>query len=381
MRFTASMCSFITVRQQAKKLFTRMMSIDMRSDTVTQPTQEMRTAMANAAVGDDVYGEDPTVNRLQAKIATILGKEAALYFPSGTMANLAGIMVHASRRGDEIIIGDRSHISQWEQGGVAQIGGVFPRQVRNLPDGTLDLEELQSKIYDGGRDGHRGHTRLVCLENTQNYWGGVPLPLDYMDKLFAIMSKHDIKIHVDGARLFNAATACNVAPSRLVEHADSVSVCLSKGLCAPVGSLLAGSRDFIDQAHRIRKSLGGGMRQAGVLAAAGIVALDTVVPRLEMDHRNARLFAELVSKVSDCGVRVDMGQVQSNMVLLRFKDARLAPGQMIERLRDPIDPATVPVVKVDATDDKTIRIVTHQQITEEHVKVAAARVIAVLLQE
>ena len=370
------MCSL--VRHQAKKLFTRMMSIDMRSDTVTQPTQEMRTAMANAAVGDDVYGEDPTVNQLQAKIATILGKEAALYFPSGTMANLTAIMVHASRRGDEIIIGDLSHIGLWEQGGVAQIGGIFPRQVRNLPDGTLDLEELQSKIFNGGRDGHRCHTRLVCLENTQNYCGGVPLPLDYIDKLFAITSKHDIKIHVDGARLFNAATACKVAPSRLVEHADSVSVCLSKGLCAPVGSLLAGSRDFIDRAHRIRKSLGGGMRQVGVLAAAGIVALDTVVPRLEMDHRNARLFAELVSKASDYGVTVDMGQVQSNMVLLRFKDARLTPGQVIERLRYSSNPATVPVVLVDAPNDKTIRIVTHQQITEEHVKAAAARVIDVL---
>lgn len=356
----------------------RMMSIDMRSDTVTKPTQEMRAAMMNAVVGDDVYGDDPTVAALQEKVASILGKESALFFPSGTMANLASLMVHASRRGDEVIIGDRCHIGVWEQGGVAQLGGIFPRQVRNLDDGTLDLEELQSKIFPGGRDGHLTHTRLVCVENTHNYHCGAPIPVKFMEQLHAITSKQGIKIHVDGARLFNAATALNVEPSLLVQHADSVSICLSKGLGAPIGSLLAGTKEFIDQAHRVRKSLGGGMRQVGVLAAAGIVALDTIVPLLGADHRNAKLFAELLSNASHLGMKVDLKRVRSNMVVLSFDGTGLSAAEVVEKLENPKDPSTTHIVKVATVTEKTIRAVVYHQISEEQIRIAAKRVLEVL---
>lgn len=347
----------------------------MRSDTVTKPTGEMRTAMMNAEVGDDVYGEDPTVIKLQMKLAGILGKESALFFPSGTMANLTSVMVYANRRGDEIIIGDRSHISQWEQGGVAQVGGVFPRQVRNLKDGTLDLEELQDKIYKGGHDGHLCHTRLVVVENTHNYCGGAPIPLEFMEKLHSITTTNDLKIHVDGARLFNAATALNVAPAELVKYADSVSICLSKGLGAPVGSLLVGSKEFIDKAHRIRKLLGGGMRQIGVLAAAGIVALDTIVPRLETDHCNAKLFAELLSGASKLGMSVD--PVHSNMIVLRFDGSGIGPEELVDRLELPNDDLIVKVGVV--TPKQSIRAVVHHQIGEEQVRMAAKKIMDILL--
>ena len=361
-------------RQTNKTILNRMMSIDMRSDTVTKPTDEMRTAMMNAEVGDDVYGEDPTVAKLQTKLAGILGKESALFFPSGTMANLAGVMVHADSRGDEIIIGDRSHISQWEQGGVAQIGGIFPRQVRNLGDGTLDLEELQSKIYEGGYDGHCCHTRLVCVENTHNYCGGAPITLEFMEKLYSITNSNDIKIHVDGARLFNAATALKINPADLVKRADSVSICLSKGIGAPVGSLLVGTKEFIDKAFRIRKSLGGGMRQIGVLAAAGIVGLDTIVPRFETDHRNAKLLAQLLSSASNLGMSVDT--VHTNMVMMRFDGTGISHEELVDRLEQPIDDVVVKVCTVVNT--KAVRAVVHHQISEEQVRVVAKRIMVVL---
>ena len=238
------------------RAFARMTSIDMRSDTVTKPTEEMRHAMINAEVDDDVYGQDPTVAKLQEKLAAILCKKSGLFFPSGTMANLTSLMVHADRRGDEVILGDRSHIAMWEQGGVAQIAGVFPRQVRNLPDGTLDLEELQGKIFYGGQDGHQCCTRLVCVENTHNYCGGKAISANFMEKLYSITKDKGIKIHVDGARLFNAATALGVEASELVKHADSVSICLSKGLGAPVGSVVVGTKEFTDRCRRVRKVLG-----------------------------------------------------------------------------------------------------------------------------
>lgn len=347
--------------------------IDMLSDTVTKPTQEMRVAMMNAEVGDDVYNEDPTVCILQKRIASMLGKEAALFFPSGTMANITALMVHASKRGDEIIIGDRSHICIWEQGGVAQLGGIFPRQVRNLENGTLDLDELETKLQTGGRDGHFCNTKLVCVENTHNFSGGRVLSLEYMEKLHAITNKNGLLIHVDGARLFNAATALNVEPAVLVQYADSVSTCLSKAIGAPIGSVLSGSQAFIDEAHRIRKVLGGGMRQVGVLAAAAIVGLDTVLPHFERDHRNAKLLAQLLSKCPR--LVIDLEQVQTNMVLFSISSSyKLSGNELIKRLENPSDPTTTPVVRISEMDKTRLRAVLHHQVSEEDVKIAAKRI-------
>ncbi|MEZ4683833.1 MAG: low-specificity L-threonine aldolase [Caldilineaceae bacterium] len=244
--------------------------LDLRSDTVTKPTAAMRQAMAEAEVGDDVYGEDPTINRLEAMTAEMLGKEAALYVASGTMGNLTAVLAHCNR-GDEIILGDRCHIFRSEQGGAAALGGVHPMAIRNQADGTLDLAEVEANIR--GDNEHYPVTKLICVENTHNFCGGRVLSLDYMDAIGDLAHQHGLKLHVDGARLWNAAVALGVAPARLLKHADTASVCLSKGLAAPVGSLVAGDKAFIARARRMRKVAGGGMRQAGILAAAGIVAI------------------------------------------------------------------------------------------------------------
>ena len=259
--------------------------IDLRSDTVTQPTEAMRQAMANAPVGDDVYGEDPTVNRLQEMAAALLGKEAALFVPSGTMGNLAAVLAHCGR-GDEVILGDQSHTFLFESGAYLGAGGVHSRQIPNSQIGSLDLDDIRRAVRPD--DAHFPVTRLIALENTHNRCGGVVLTPDYMQSVAELARAHGLKVHLDGARLFNAAVALGVEPAALAAPVDSVTFCLSKGLCAPVGSVLCGSHDFIARAHRVRKQLGGGMRQAGVLAAAGIVALETMIPRLEEDHQRAK---------------------------------------------------------------------------------------------
>ncbi len=256
--------------------------IDLRSDTVTLPTPAMRQAMAEAEVGDDVYGEDPTVNRLQQLAASLVGKEAGLFVPSGTMSNLAAVLAHCNR-GDEVILGNKSHTYLFEGGGLSALGGVHSCQIPNQPDGTLALEDIQNAIRPN--DIHQPPTRLVCLENTHNRCGGVALSPEYTRQVAELARQHNLSLHLDGARLFNAAVAQGVRAKELAGPADSVSICLSKGLSAPVGSVLCGSKEFIQRALRIRKQLGGGMRQAGILAAAGIVALETMVERLADDHR------------------------------------------------------------------------------------------------
>jgi threonine aldolase len=244
----------------------KMDVIDLRSDTVTRPTPAMREAMARAQVGDDVMGEDPTVNRLEAMSAEYMGKEAGLFVPSGTMGNLAAVLVHCNR-GDEVIMGDMAHTFLKEAGGVAALGGVHTFTLRNHPDGTLDLDELRSAIRED--DVHHPITRLVVLENTHNRCGGVALNVDYMRQAGDIVREHGLQLHLDGARIFNAAAACGVPAAELTAQVDSVTFCLSKGLCAPVGSVLCGTVDFIQKARRIRKQLGGGMRQAGILGCGG----------------------------------------------------------------------------------------------------------------
>lgn len=299
--------------------------IDLRSDTVTQPTAEMREAMAAAEVGDDVYGDDPTVNRLEAMAAERMGKQAALFVPSGTMGNLAAILSHCGR-GDEMILGDKAHSFMFEAGGAAAVGGVQPRTVPNLADGTMSPEAIMAAIRPTGDD-HFPTSRLVCLENTQNLCGGAVLGVSYMREVGELAHAHGLKLHLDGARIFNAAAATGNPAAMLAADADSVTFCLSKGLSAPVGSVLCGGREFISRAHRIRKQLGGGMRQAGILAAAGIVALEKMADRLGEDHARARRLAVELGAIP--GVGVDNPEPASNMVYLTFDSASELTGEMI----------------------------------------------------
>ena len=286
-----------------------MRIIDLRSDTVTRPTTAMRRAMSDAEVGDDVFGEDPTVNRLEEMVAKRLGKEAALFVASGTMANLVSQLTHCGR-GNEVILGDQSHIFFYEQGGSSALGGIHPRTVPNQPDGKLALPDIEVAVRTD--DIHFPRTSLIVLENTHNRCNGTPLDTDYMHSVGEIARRYGLKVHVDGARLFNAEVALGVEARDLVAEADSVSICLSKGLAAPVGSVVSGTNDFISEARRVRKLLGGGMRQAGVLAAAGIVALTEMVDRLEDDHINSRRLAEGLVDVD--GLSIDPNRVKTNIV-------------------------------------------------------------------
>ena len=332
--------------------------IDLRSDTVTQPTPEMRRAMAEAEVGDDVYGDDPTVNRLQTMAAALLGKEAAILVPSGTMGNLASILAHCDR-GDEMILGDRAHTYIYEAGGAAALGGVHPRTVPTLADGRLPLPAIEAAIRPTG-DAHFPVTRLVCLENTHNLCGGAVLDVEYMQAVGALAHEHGLTLHLDGARIFNASAALGVPAAKLAEPFDSVTFCLSKGLCAPVGSLVCGSREFIHRVHRARKMLGGGMRQAGVLAAAGIVGLDQMVDRLAEDHQRARRLAEGLRALA--GVEVDNDPPQSNMVYLNFSDpARQKWPGVKEAMAEK-------GIRVSPREGMRMRLVTHYWIDDEAVE-------------
>ena len=305
------------------------MRIDLRSDTVTQPTPEMRRAMAEAEVGDDVFGEDPTINRLEALAAERLGKEAALFVPSGTMANLAAVLTHCGR-GDEMILGDLSHTFLYEAGGAAALGGVHPRTLPTAPDGRLDLQAIEDAIRPD--DVHFPTTRLVCLENTHNRCGGAVLDAHYLRQVGELARRKGLRLHIDGARIFNAAAALDTPVRELAAPADSIAFCLSKALSAPVGSLLCGTSEFIRAARRTRKQLGGGMRQAGILAAAGIVALETMPGRLAQDHRRARALAQGLTAQS--GLDVENPEPASNMIYFRLTPAAgLDAAELRDRLK------------------------------------------------
>lgn len=280
--------------------------IDLRSDTVTLPSPAMRQAMANAELGDDVFGEDPTVNKLEAMAAERLGKEAAVFVSSGTQGNLLGVLSHC-QRGDEYLVGRAGHIFRAEAGGTAVLGSAFPFPIDNEPDGTLNLETIEASIKPD--DPHYPQTKLLCLENTHT---GKVLPLDYLAEANALARKHKIGLHLDGARVFNAAIKQAVDIKEITRHFDTVSFCLSKGLSAPVGSVLVGPADHIQRARRLRKLVGGAMRQAGVLAAAGIVALTDMVERLSDDHDNARKLAEGLANIP--GYSLDLDTVHTNMI-------------------------------------------------------------------
>jgi threonine aldolase len=338
-----------------------MKCVDLRSDTVTNPTAAMRKAMAEASVGDDVYGEDPSVNRLQQMAATMLEKEAGLFVPSGTMGNLAAILAHCGR-GDEAILGNLSHTFLYEAGGISALGGIHPCQIPNQPDGTLTLEDIRAAIRPD--DPHHPITRLILLENTHNRCGGVALTVEYTRAAGELAREHGLQLHLDGARTFNAAIALGVRPAQLVDAADSVTFCLSKGLCAPVGSVLCGSGDFIQRALRIRKQLGGGMRQAGILAAAGIVALETMIDRLSEDHVRAERLAQGLSAIST--IVLDPGTPNTNMVFISLsEDFPLNASQVRDRLLKQ-------GVQVGVTGPRRFRLVTHYWIDDEGIEQAVS---------
>lgn len=343
-------------------------TVDLRSDTVTRPTPAMREAMARAEVGDDVYGEDPTVNELERLAAERLGKEQALFVPSGTMGNLICVLAHCGR-GDEMILGADAHIFYYEQGGASALGGVHPRTLANRPDGTLDLDEVEAAIR--ADNPHYPVSRLLALENTHNRCGGQVLEPAYMDAAAELAHAHGMRLHVDGARIWNAAVALGVPVSRLLRGADSVSACLSKGLAAPVGSVVAGDGEFIRRARRLRKAVGGGMRQAGVVAAAGIVALNEMVERLAEDHANARLLAEGLAALD--GVSIDPAAVRTNLVYFVLDGAVPEAAEMAARLAER-------GVLVSPTGARGLRAVTHCDVDAAQVRRAVAAVAEVMVQ-
>jgi threonine aldolase len=341
-----------------------MKVIDLRSDTVTHPTPEMRKAMFEAEVGDDVYGEDPTVNRLETMAAHMMGKEAAVFTTSGTQSNVIAVLTHTNH-GDEVIVGDEAHMLWYEVGGAAALGGVNMRTVHTDRQGRLDPDGIDQTIRD--KDIHYPRTALLCLENTHNRCGGTVLTADYMDEVCNLARARGLKVYVDGARIFNAAIALGVPARRLVQDADSVGLCLSKGLSAPVGSLLCGSKDFVERARKFRKMLGGGMRQVGVIAAAGIVALETMVNRLAEDHTNSRRLAQGLENIE--GIALAQDEVPTNIVMFH-----LSPALSTEEFMGKLNRVGV---KVGLRDGGPFRAVTHRMISSSDIDEALARMEAV----
>lgn len=343
--------------------------IDLRSDTVTRPTPEMREAMYRAEVGDDVFGDDPTVNRLQEMAAAMTGHEAALFVASGTMGNLVGILSHCGR-GDEALLGARSHSVLYEGGGISVLGGIHSRQVKEQPDGSLAIEDLQPLIR--GDDEHFPVTRLIGIENTHNRCGGTYQTPAYIRSLADFAHTRGLVVHMDGARVFNAAAALGVDVKELTAPVDSVTFCLSKGLCAPVGSVLCGSEEFIYKARRLRKHVGGGMRQVGVVAAAGIVALEKMTGRLADDHARARNLADGLSEIP--GIQIDPGSPATNMVYFNLSNHPRRDALELEE--------TLPErgVLMHAVDARRIRLVTHYWIDDAAVE-RAVEVFRAVLQD
>ncbi|MFL2840430.1 MAG: low-specificity L-threonine aldolase [Pseudohongiellaceae bacterium] len=323
--------------------------IDFRSDTVTRPNTAMRELMAEALVGDDVWGDDPTVKRLEVMAAEMLGKEAAIFASSGTQSNLIALMCHC-QRGDEYLVGQNAHTYKYEGGGAAILGSIQPQPITNEVDGTIGLENILAAIKPD--DFHFAKSRLLCLENTI---GGKVLPMKYLEAATKLASEHGLKNHLDGARVFNAAVKLGIEVQEIAQYFDSVSICLSKGLGAPIGSVLCGSSELIKEAHRWRKTLGGGMRQAGIVAAGGIYVLENNIQRLKEDHDNAALLGEELAKITQ--LEVDLEYLHTNMVFLKTSEGDfIALSNYLEE-RD---------ILIDAR--YTARLVCHLDISRENVK-------------
>ena len=329
-----------------------MKIIDMRSDTVTLPTEEMRRAMCEAEVGDDVYEDDPTMKELEQLGARLLGKEAALFVPSGTFGNQLALLTHCLR-GDEVILEENSHIIEHEVGAAAVIAGVQLRTIKGK-NGAMNPEAVRKAIRED--DIHFPKTGLICMENAHSC--GAVLPLDNMRSIYKIAEEHNIPVHIDGARIFNAAVSLGVAVSEVAKYGDSINFCLSKGLAAPVGSLLVGSKEFINRARKNRKLMGGGMRQAGILAAAGIVSLNKMVDRLREDHDNAKLFADEISKIDK--VKVKWDRLDINMVFFEIEGSMIKSMELVEALKQK-------GIKVNGIDNNEYRFVTNKDVTMEDV--------------
>jgi len=342
--------------------------IDLRSDTVTKPTAEMRKAMAGAEVGDDVYGEDPTVNALQEKVAKVLGKEASIYVASGTMANQLAIKSH-TQPGDELIMEATSHPYNFEGGGIAAISGVQAYCLQGIR-GILEASQIESAVRP--QDHHYPLTRLICIENTHNRGGGSIYPLKKMEEIYRFAKSKGLLVHLDGARLWNASVATGIKPHEYAEHADSVSVCISKGLGAPVGSLVAGTKAFIDRVHRFRKMVGGGMRQAGILAAAGIYALDHHFDRLKEDHENAKRLALGLREIK--GISINPDHVETNILIFGVAQT----GMPSIELRDAMKKEGV---LMNALGGQQIRLVTHLDVTREDIDKALVAFRKVILKK
>ncbi|MFA7215495.1 MAG: low-specificity L-threonine aldolase [Bacillota bacterium] len=329
--------------------------IDLRSDTVTKPTEEMRQAMYKAEVGDDVYRDDPTVNRLEELVAREMGKEAALFVASGTMANQVAVMTH-TQRGDEIILGEKSHIYINEVGGIAYLAGVQTALVTEI-DGVMDAGAVEGKIRS--ENIHFPETSLICVENTHNKAGGRVIPLEAMKSIHDVGLRHGVPVHLDGARIYNAAAYLGVEAKEIARYCDTVNVCLSKGLCAPVGSVLAGSSEFVERARKYRKMLGGGMRQAGIIAAAGIIAVEKMSKRLSKDHENAFALAKGLNSLE--GVSVDIDKVQTNLIMVDFAGTGLNGVQVAERLK-------ANRILINGSSESVVRFAVHYYIGEDEIQ-------------
>lgn len=329
--------------------------INLRSDTVTVPTENMRKAMFEAIVGDDVYGEDPTINELEEKAAKMFGKEAGLFVPSGTMSNQIALFTHADR-GDEVILPDRCHIVQHEAAGSAIIAGVQLRCIQTINGGEMPLDAVRDAIRKDPDDIHQPKTALITYENADS--DGRVRSIEYMANIKEIAEDYNLPVHIDGARIFNAACVLDTDVKELSKYFDTISVCLSKGLCAPVGSVLIGSKEFIEKARRKRKILGGGMRQAGILAAAGIVALDEMTQRLKDDHENAKYFAQRLKEIR--GIEVFDDRVEINMVFFKLKDYRLTSENLVRYLEDN-------GVSINGEDNGIMRFVTNYYVSKEEI--------------
>ena len=332
-----------------------MHTIDLRSDTVTLPTKEMREAISNAELGDDVFQEDPTINNLEKLAAKKFNKEAAIFLPSGTMANLVAVLTHCNR-GDEVMLGDQSHTFLYEAGGISSFGGVHSRQLKNHNDGTIHLNDIKNAIRK--KDVHFPPSRLICLENTHNRCFGMPLETNYVNEVVDIAKNNNMSVHVDGARIFNAAVATGSTVADLTKNVDSVSFCLSKGLSAPSGSLLCGDKNFIHRARFNRKALGGGMRQAGILAAAGVVAINIMSAKIIEDHRNAKALAFGIAKID--GINIETEKIKTNIIYFKLDHPKINSESLLDIM-------SKKNIRFFELGPNWFRLVTHSGISKENI--------------
>ena len=333
-----------------------MKIIDLRSDTVTLPTSEMMEAINTAILGDDVYMEDLSTIKLENMAAQIMGKESGLLVSSGTMGNLICNLVHCPR-GTEVIMGHQSHTFIYESGGISSYGGIHSHQLKNNEDGTIEINDIKNAIRT--EDIHFPVTSLICLENTHNKCHGHPLQIDYINKVCSLAHDNNIKVHMDGARLFNACAALNVSVDDIVKNVDSVTFCLSKGLSAPIGSVVCGSNDFIAEARRIRKSLGGGMRQSGIISAAGIVSLNNMIDRLKDDHANAKHLANFLSTLK--GIELNLELVKTNIIYFNFNHPNMSSKDLVSHMKSK-------GIIFNNYNEKHCRLVTHHDISSDDIE-------------